>query len=330
MNLQKGSISIILIIVAVVALFSVATYFVITQQIIKPSPTLTPTPATCAQEAKQCPDGSYVSHTGPNCEFAKCPETNLVACSHIAKQCPDGSYVSRTGPNCEFTKCPNPVPLPNGKKIIKTVGEEEGSFLIQRINPDSVEGLWTNAYPIPGDSTPKTIRIGDNIGYACEGISEKLTSINFSGQTITFTKVVGKPPFGSCPLCLAKNTLIDTPNGALLVQNLQNGMPIWTVDPSGNRILAVIIKTAKTPVPPGHQMVHIILDDKREIFASPGHPIGDGRVFNDLAVGDILDGSRIIISEKAPYNKGYAYDILPSGKTGLYFANGIIIDSTLH
>ena len=31
-------------------------------------------PATaCTQEAKQCPDGSYVGRTGPNCEFAPCP-----------------------------------------------------------------------------------------------------------------------------------------------------------------------------------------------------------------------------------------------------------------
>lgn len=28
------------------------------------------------------------------------------ACTMEAKQCPDGSYVGRTGPNCEFTKCP--------------------------------------------------------------------------------------------------------------------------------------------------------------------------------------------------------------------------------
>ncbi|MEK7173363.1 MAG: FlxA-like family protein [Patescibacteria group bacterium] len=27
----------------------------------------------CTQEAKQCPDGSYVSPTGPNCAFAECP-----------------------------------------------------------------------------------------------------------------------------------------------------------------------------------------------------------------------------------------------------------------
>lgn len=31
----------------------------------------------CTQEAKQCPDGSYVSRTGPNCEFAACPGTTI-------------------------------------------------------------------------------------------------------------------------------------------------------------------------------------------------------------------------------------------------------------
>jgi hypothetical protein len=30
----------------------------------------------CTQEAKQCPDGSYVSRTGSNCEFAVCPENS--------------------------------------------------------------------------------------------------------------------------------------------------------------------------------------------------------------------------------------------------------------
>jgi hypothetical protein len=27
----------------------------------------------CTKEAKQCPDGSYVGRTGPQCEFAPCP-----------------------------------------------------------------------------------------------------------------------------------------------------------------------------------------------------------------------------------------------------------------
>jgi hypothetical protein len=33
-----------------------------------------PQQAACTEEAKLCPDGSFVGRTGPNCEFAKCPE----------------------------------------------------------------------------------------------------------------------------------------------------------------------------------------------------------------------------------------------------------------
>lgn len=33
-------------------------------------------PVACTQEAKICPDGSYVGRTGPNCEFTQCPATN--------------------------------------------------------------------------------------------------------------------------------------------------------------------------------------------------------------------------------------------------------------
>ena len=40
-----------------------------------PSPTLKPEndQAVCTQEAKLCPDGSYVGRNGPNCEFDTCP-----------------------------------------------------------------------------------------------------------------------------------------------------------------------------------------------------------------------------------------------------------------
>src|SRR3989344_303537 len=33
-----------------------------------------------------------------------------VACTKEAKVCPDGSAVGRTGPNCEFAECPQPSP----------------------------------------------------------------------------------------------------------------------------------------------------------------------------------------------------------------------------
>ena len=34
---------------------------------------LAPGPVACTQEAKLCPNGSYVGRTGPACEFAPCP-----------------------------------------------------------------------------------------------------------------------------------------------------------------------------------------------------------------------------------------------------------------
>lgn len=69
------------------------------------------TGAICTQEAKRCPDGSYVSRTGPNCSFAACPTTTTTpptggVCAQDAKVCPDGSYVTRSGPNCSFAACP--------------------------------------------------------------------------------------------------------------------------------------------------------------------------------------------------------------------------------
>ena len=33
-------------------------------------------------------------------------EPDMVACTMEAMQCPDGSYVGRTGPNCAFAPCP--------------------------------------------------------------------------------------------------------------------------------------------------------------------------------------------------------------------------------
>ncbi len=124
-----------------------------------------------------------------------------VACTADAKQCPDGSYVGRTGPKCEFTACPKLTPAANGEKIIKKEGEREGSFEILEINGDNVVGFWYQAYPVArAEGVELTLHIGDDIGYACEGVSEKLTDISFIRQTVTFTKITGKPPMGGCPI----------------------------------------------------------------------------------------------------------------------------------
>ena len=75
--------------------------------------------------------------------------------------------------------------------------------------------------------------------------------------------------------------------------------------------------------------MHVKLQDGREIFVSPSHPTADGRFIGDLRKGDILDNSEIKFIEGVPYSQGFTYDILPADETGLYWANGILIKSTL-
>lgn len=44
-----------------------------------------PTGVACTEEAKQCPDGSYVARTGPACEFAACPLPNAMTTVHLGE-----------------------------------------------------------------------------------------------------------------------------------------------------------------------------------------------------------------------------------------------------
>lgn len=44
-----------------------------------------------------------------------------VMCTMEAKLCPDGSYVSRTGPNCEFAPCPSASPRFSNDQIEKAI-----------------------------------------------------------------------------------------------------------------------------------------------------------------------------------------------------------------
>jgi hypothetical protein len=137
------------------------------------------------------------------------------------------------------------------------------------------------------------------------------------------------PSFPSCPICLAVGTLIDTPRGPVRVENLKVGDPVWTVNEAGERVSAILSKTGNVQVPVNHIVIHVILEDGRELWASPGHPTADGRRLGDLQVGDVLDGARITEFEHIHYTSSYTFDIRPSGDTGFYWANGILIGSTL-
>jgi hypothetical protein len=137
------------------------------------------------------------------------------------------------------------------------------------------------------------------------------------------------PGFATCPICLAAHTRIDTPRGAALVEDIKPGDLVWTLGASGERISAPVLQVARVPVSAGHMLVHLLLDDGRELWASPGHPTADGRVLADIRPGDQLDGSRVLLADRVHYDGAATYDLLPAGPTGAYWADGILMGSTL-
>jgi Hint domain-containing protein len=137
------------------------------------------------------------------------------------------------------------------------------------------------------------------------------------------------PGFPTCPICLSTGTLIDTPRGAVAVESLHVGDPVWTMNASGERLPATLLETMRVAVPARHQMIHVVLSDGRQLWASPGHPTADGRALGHLKVGDFLDGARVTLLGRITYEGFATYDLLPSGETGFYWADGILMGSTL-
>ncbi len=173
-----------------------------------------------------------------------------------------------------------------------------------------------------GDQYRFSLRVvqAQRSGFAIQGLIDRRGSISVTKREPTIT---------TCPICLSASTLIDTPDGQALVKDLRVGMQVWTADHSGARVEGVILKIVKRSVPSGISLVHLVLDDGRELLASAGHPTADGRSIGDLGLGNFLDGGRVIITEQAVYHDGATYDLLPSGPTGSYWANGILLNSTL-
>jgi hypothetical protein len=164
------------------------------------------------------------------------------------------------------------------------------------------------------------IRTGQNQGFRITGL------VTYGGS---ISETAKETSFNTCPICLTRGTLIDTPSGAIPVEQLQPRMIIWTQDSSGERKAAAILKTSSTPVPPSFQVVKITLTDGRTVTASAGHPSADLRALGDYQTGNFLDGSQVASVGHLVYLGGATYDVLPAGETGVYWANGVQLLSTL-
>jgi hypothetical protein len=152
-------------------------------------------------------------------------------------------------------------------------------------------------------------------------------TVSSSGTVAIRSRGPGHPI--NCPICLARGVRIATPLGGVSVEDIRLGMHVWTTDRQGRRIVGVVLEIGRMQAPLGHEVVRLALADGRTVTVSPGHPTADGRTVGDLRSGDPYDGSKVLSAVRIGYAGAFTFDLLPSGPTGTYFANGVLLGSTL-
>jgi hypothetical protein len=213
-----------------------------------------------------------------------------------------------------------------GDRVSATVGDVVGYYTIDQILPDRLEGFYNQPYPVAtsGPGQPRTLRIGEDVGAACEGRTYTLVAIDAARQTATFQENEFEPPPGGCPICLAAGTRIATPDGDVAVEDVRVGMVVWSLR-DGERVAAPVEEVGRAAAV-GHAVVDLRLEDGRALHVSPGHPLLDGRPVGLLRAGDMVDGSRIASAALIPYEASHTYDLRAGDG---YWANGIPMGSTL-
>lgn len=108
-----------------------------------PVGTPTPVATACTQDAKLCPDGSYVSRTGPRCEFAQCPSGTPTI------PAPTPNYTGSFWVDIKMDETKDgPVTIPYGTAAMLSWKSQGASYchLTPGRNADMEKGLSGNGY----------------------------------------------------------------------------------------------------------------------------------------------------------------------------------------
>lgn len=286
---------------------------------ITTKPPLTPLPSSPATPlvTDNCTDDSQCSN-GYKCQ----------AIQGSATVCPATTYNVNTG---SVTK-PAASCTPSTTIIKGTCKKTEGGSC--KIDSDCYAGLICHRNKcINPTSGGDCLGPNDNScpdGYKCvQGCGPPVARVGDKppGYFCEVEELANKPR--NCPICLASNTRISTPEGEVKVKDLSVGMKVYSLDKQGKKIVVDIAKVSATSVLLTHQVIHITLTDGRQLWVSPNHPTINGVEVGQLQVGQSYDGSVILGVQLIPYWDNKTYDLLPKSETGFYFANGILMGSTL-
>jgi hypothetical protein len=148
-------------------------------------------------------------------------------------------------------------------------------------------------------------------------------------QTTTHRSHPKKGGGGHGKYCLSVTDRIATPHGSVPVAAVRPGMSVWSTDSSGRRIAVKVLRVHHRSVPASHMMVRLRMGNGHTVLVSLSHPLATGAAVSTLAAGERYEGARVVSAARVRYGRPYTYDLLPAGSTHTYFANGVLLGSTL-
>ncbi len=275
----------------------------------------------CAWTRLVCPEKA----AAPACESADCgpaPAYTVWSCAGgnetgafetCARQAPGGrcGWVYRT---CPF------VPRP------AAAAPDAGP-------PAPVAAAPKTCDPLPSDKQLKTWDIGSvcqSGGGPAQPPRERVHDLGDGTYIFKGRRGCFRARYRKCRTkCLAPDTMIATPAGDVRIDELEIGAPVWTRDVDGTRVAGVVLETAAERVRDAHHVAQLELADGRAVTVSLQHPLLGGWRVQDVRTGEAYDGSEVVGLRVFEYTRSHTHDILPSGETGGYWANGIPMRSTL-
>ncbi|MEX1068272.1 MAG: thioredoxin family protein [Patescibacteria group bacterium] len=135
-----------------------------------------PEGAVCTQDAKLCPDGSYVGRTGPNCEFAACPSNGEEEDEPAEINFSGNVLAGDSSPLLDFVKADYDKALKTDKLVVlyfyanwcPICAEETANSLYPAFNEimgDEVVGFRVNYRDNATDSSEEALAREFGIGY---------------------------------------------------------------------------------------------------------------------------------------------------------------------
>lgn len=134
---------------------------------------------------------------------------------------------------------------------------------------------------------------------------------------------------GTCGVCrcASPDTPIATASGNRAIRDLRVGDLVYSVH--RDSIQLVPIKRIHRVAAVNHHVLRVEFASGAKFEMSAMHPTANGKPLSAFGVGDELMGERIVRVTRIPFQHSHTYDILPDSDTGTYFADGVLVGSTL-